>query len=443
MENRNTKPRLLLFTASAIALACPATLSAQTATDAASSEQNATQLAAEALEIQAGATSNSTAFGTLANTVQIETDGDKTDASLSIGYHRTRPIKTERSGGSFDVTTATDSFTVTVSAPLGKGGKPSVFDFDKLGDGTSIEFKGVRYWGTAHFLDNGNPASMQQIENRKVGRCIYGESGKWAEKQGDFAKAQKINTQFRSELATALSANQDQYDPALRLVTASSDAGVKSLATELLSCIGAAEKPTLGSADDYITAADSQAVRNLRGGLSFVGASGTIARTNYEFIVQTPLGKDDVSHTGYKVQAFGGYIFPSGKVSLGGGIAYSRTYKPGDDVQLCAPNGVGAQIACFNGPLGTPAQTNRYTLSGEMRWRLPLPMFSNDAAIGFAPRVGYEFNSHSTQFELPIYFVPEKGKKSLNGGVRFAYNTGSKDFAFGLFVGVPFSIFYN
>ena len=432
---------------SSVAFLCsPAAANAQNANSAAtetSVEQQAAKLAAEALDIQAGATTNSSAFGTLANSIQIETDGDTTNATLSLGYHRTRPIHTKRNGSSLDVTTTTDSFTVTVAAPLGKGGKPSLFDFDKLGDGTSIEFKGVRYWGTAHFLNNEDPAGMQQIENRKIGRCIYGESEKWAAKQPDYAKAQKTNLQFRNELSSALIANQGQYDPALRVVTGSPDAGANGLATELLSCIGAAEKPTLGSADDYITPSDAAATRKLRSGLVFLGMSGTVARTNYEFIVQSPLGKDDVSHTGYKTQVFGGYVFPSGRVSLAGGFAYARKYKAADDAQLCEPNGVGAQIACYTGPLGAPTRTNRYTFSGEIRWRLPLPMISKDASIGLAPRVSYEIKSNSALIELPIYLAPAKGTTTLNGGVRVAYNTGDKDFAFGLFVGVPFSLFFN
>ena len=424
----------------------PAAVNAQAASGGAvgsSIEQQAVELAAEALDIQTGATTNSPAFGTLANSIQIETDGDDTNATLSLGFHRTRPVRTKHNGTSFDVTTVTDSLTVTVSAPLGKGGKPSLFDFDKLGDGTSVEFKGVRYWGSAHFLDNEDPAGMQQIENRKIGRCIYGESEKWAAKQPDYAKAQKTNLQFRNELSSALIANQGQYDPALRVVTGSPDVGAKGLATELLSCIGAAEKPSLGSADDYITPSDAAATRKLRSGLVFLGMSGTVARTNYEFVVQSPLGKDDVSHTGYKTQVFGGYIFPSGKVSFAGGFAYARKYKAADDVQLCAPNGVGSQIACYTGPLGAPTRTNRYTFSGEIRWRLPLPMLSKDAAIGLAPRVSYEIKSNSALIELPIYLAPAKGTTTLNGGVRVAYNTGDKDFAFGLFVGVPFSLFFN
>ena len=431
---------------SSVAFLCsPATANAQNANSAAtetSVEQQAAKLAAEALDIQAGATTNSSAFGTLANSIQIETDGDTTNATLSLGYHRTRPIHTKRNGSSLDVTTTTDSFTVTVAAPLGKGGKPSLFDFDKLGDGTSIEFKGVRYWGTAHFLDNEDPAGTQQIENRKDGRCIYGESDKWAAMQPDYAKAQKINLQFRNELALALSKNKGDYQIALREVARDEKSEAKELANALLSCIGG-ENPTLGSADDYTMPEDAAATRKLRSGLIFLGMSGTVARTNYEFIVQSPLGKNDVSHTGYKTQVFGGYVFPSGRVSLAGGFAYARKYKAADDAQLCEPNGVGAQIACYTGPLGAPTRTNRYTFSGEIRWRLPLPMISKDASIGLAPRVSYEIKSNSALIELPIYLAPAKGTTTLNGGVRVAYNTGDKDFAFGLFVGVPFSLFFN
>lgn len=442
MKNLVRTAGSLLASTNALMLAFASPAQAQSA-NASQASSDAASLMAEATTIQASATSNSPTFGTLANTVQIETDGDKTNATLSLGYRRTKPIRQVRNGSSFDVTSATDSLSVTVSAPLGKGGKPSVFDFDKLGDGTSVEFKAVRYWGTAHFLDNNDPASMQQIENRKNGRCIYGESDRWAARQSDFAKAQKTNLRFRRELDTALGGTTHDYAPALQIVTGSADAEVKGLASELLSCIGAVEKPTLGSADDYITAEDRQATQSLRSGTKFFGISGAMSRTNYEFVVQTPLGKDDVSHTGYKTQMFGGYIFPSGNFSLGGGFAYARRYTPADEVELCGPNAIPSQTQCFTGPLGAPSRSNAYTFSGELRWRLPLPMLSENAAIGIAPRASYEIKSDSALLELPIYFVPEKGKSSLSGGIRMAYNTGKKDFAIGLFVGVPFSIFYN
>lgn len=436
---------------SAFALFAPHAGFAQTspASEAAvmTADEQAKQLSDEALEIQAGGTKDSPAFGSLGNAFQIETETGEATATLTIGYHRTSPTGQKREKNGLKVTTASDSYTVTASAPLGKNGKPSLFDFDKLGDGTSLEFKGMRYWGSATFLPNNDPGSMQFIENRRNGRCIYGESDKWTLKQPNFEAAQKTNSAFRIELQKALDESQGDYDVALGKLASSENEKVKELATALLSCTGA--EGSMGSATDYTLESESAAISKLRGnGLVFLGVSGKITRTNYEFLVPTPLAKDDVSHTNYKVQVFGGKVFASGRVSWTGAFSYARSYKLDDDVQLCEPNGVGNQIACFTGPLGAPIQANRYTASSEVRWRIPLPMISEHAAIGLAPRVSYEIKSDSAMLELPVYFAPGKGTKSLNGGIRFAYNTdsdgsGKDDFAFGLFVGVPFSIFTN
>ncbi len=424
-------------------LTAPAALAGE-GSPASIDENEAVRLQAEALELQQGGPASAPAFGTIGSAVQIETSEGETQATLVIGFQRSRPGKTREANGIKTVSTVTDSYSVTASAPLGKNGNPSIFDIDKLGDGTSIEVKGVRYWGSARFRNNDDPNSMQRIDNNRTGRCIYGESDKWAARQGDYRKAQKANTGFRTALAAALDKAQNQYDPALRQVADSAEGDVKELAIALFSCIGAAENPTLASAEDYTLASERAAIRSLRGsGLWFLGVSGKVSRTNYEYVVQTPLAGADISHTNYRLQAFGGKVFASGRVSANASFGYTRTHKPNDPVKLCEPNGIGAQIACFEGPLGAPVRADRYTLAGEVRWKLPLPMISRNAAIGFAPRVSYELESKSTLIELPIYFAPAKGKSALTGGLRMGYDTKSDDFAIGLFIGVPFSIFYD
>jgi hypothetical protein len=155
-----------------------------------------------------------------------------------------------------------------------------------------------------------------------------------------------------------------------------------------------------------------------------------------------PLANADVSLTGYKFETFGGVISRSGLVSGIASFSYGRSLTPGDDVHLCEPRGVGSQIQCFTGPIGPPIKTERYTIAGEARILAPLKGALKGNSVGFAPRASYEIKSNAWNFELPIYLASDE-KKNLNGGIRFAYDTGKKDFAFGLFVGVPFSIFYN
>lgn len=178
-------------------------------------------------------------------------------------------------------------------------------------------------------------------------------------------------------------------------------------------------------------------------GVWYLGLNGTLARSNYGYLTQTPLTKSEVSKTKYKVQGFGGWIFPSGNASLTGWFSYARTFTPGEDVELCAPNGVGSQIQCFTGALGAPVQSDRYTVGGEARVLFALGRSADSAKIGIAPTVSYEVKSDAFYLELPVYLAPAKDGKRLNGGVRMAYDTSKDDFAIGLFVGVPFSIFFN
>ena len=61
--------------------------------------------------------------------------------------------------------------------------------------------------------------------------------------------------------------------------------------------------------------------------------------------------------------------------------------------------------------------------------------------VAFAPQVTYRFEDNNVGVEVPIYLVPDKDGK-LSGGMKAVYNSKGDEFAVGLFVGVPFSIFY-
>ena len=80
-----------------------------------------------------GGTSSSSTFSTLAPAFQIETSGDDTNATVSMSFSISSPeepktLPNEATTLTFGTTTAN----IAASAPLGKNGKPSLFDFDRL-----------------------------------------------------------------------------------------------------------------------------------------------------------------------------------------------------------------------------------------------------------------------------------------------------------------------
>lgn len=415
-------------------------LSAQGAADAAAAQT----LHDEGLAILAGGSTDASSFGTIVNAFHLETTGDKTSASLAIGFHRTHPTGDKPDGASRLVTSATDSFSLVVTAPLGENSEPSVFDFRHPGNDTSVELKAVRYWGTVRFDRNDDPNGLQVIENNRQGRCIYGETQKWAQGENDLAAAQKTVLQFLKALDQTLPQTQGLYDPALQEVAEKGAKEIQPLAQALESCIGIASKGGLGSPAAYTKPEEAQSIRGSRsGGLWFLGMAGAFSRAKYKFLTQAPLANSKITHNTYETKAFGGHVFGSGNVSLSGSLAYGRSYEPAASVQLCEPNGIGSQLACFTGPSGPPARTDEYIGAVELRWQLALPGVAKGTFVGIAPRISYEIKSKSALIDVPIYFVPSKDANSLNGGLRFGYNTADKEFGIGLFVGVPFSLFFN
>ena len=441
------RPGTLCF-AAAFALANGSAARAQTAdqlaVQAAADTAAAQKLHDEGLAILAGGSKDSTSFGTVVNAFHLETTGDKTSAALALGFHRTHPTSDKPDGTSRRVTSATDSLSLVVTAPLGQDGAPSVFDFHHPGNDTSVELKAVRYWGTVRFDRNDDPNGLQVISNNAVGRCVYGEAQKWALGENDLAAAEKIHLQFLKALAETLPQTQGLYDPALREVADHGAKEIQPLALALESCINITNKGGLASAAAYIKPEEAKAISGSRaGGLWFLGVAGSFSRAKYKFITQAPLANSKVSHNNYEAKAFGGHVFGSGNLSLSGSLAYGRSYESGASVQLCEPNGVGSQLACFTGPLGPPARTDEYIGAMEVRWQLALPGVGKGTFVGIAPRISYEIKSNSALIDVPIYFIPSKDTNSLNGGLRFGYNTADKEFGIGLFVGVPFSLFFN
>lgn len=411
-------------------------------------DANQKKLEQRAQQVMNGGSIGAPTYGTLASAILVSTDADDTNATVSLNFKRSHPVgEGRRKDGSSAIhyNYASDSFSIAASAPLGKSGKPSLFDFDKLGDGTSLKFGFARYSGSYLYRPSSDPESNITRTNGLLNKCIDVGSGLWVSKQPDKAAALKIALSLREKVDSIVTSNpKTGYGAALYELSKSEDKDLPPLVNFLgQQCASWPGDDHSGGEVLSALLQEGETLERDEGikGLWFFGGSGTIARTDYGYLLQSPLIKSDVSKTNYKVTAYGGWILPSGKASLTASFTYVRTFDPGDDVQLCEPNGVGLQIACLTAPLGAPTPIKRYVLAGEGRYLWKLGKSDGAAVIGLAPRASYEWKSKAFLFELPIFLAPDKDGKHLNGGIRFAYDTGENDFGFGLFVGVPFSVF--
>jgi hypothetical protein len=397
-----------------------------------------------AAAVTAGGSSASATFGNLASAIQIETTSDAANAVLAFNIDRSHPVGSARrlENGASRFTFATDTLSFIASAPLGKGGQPSRFDFDRLGDGTSLQVGLARYWGSVDYFPAADVNSLPALQSRLENRCVDAASGVWVSKQANEVEARGTADALRIQIDKLKQSRGAGPAFALSEAKKSTDAKVAALAVIIeVQCVTEVEGKTL--LERYGDTEDKEVHRASRpSGLWVLGGSAKVSRTSYDYLTESPLANASISRTGYKFETFVGRIFGSGRVSTIGSFSYGRSLKPGDPVQRCEPNGIGTQLGCFTGPIGPPTETNRYTLSGEIRYFLPVSGVPAMPGIGFAPRVSYEVRSKGALFELPVFFASSKAG-ALNGGLRAAYNTSDRDFVFGLFVGVPFSIFYQ
>lgn len=409
--------------------------------------------AGKALKDRAGAalsggTADSPTFSGLDSAFQIETSQDDTDATLAISFARSHEVGRARAAadGSRRLTFATDSFQVKATAPLGKNGKPSVFDFEKLGDDTTLKLTVSRYVGSVLHRRLADPQSTAAIAARVQDACLKKETDAWIDDADDAAKARAAATAYSAAYESAKAQRQGESQTAspsylMEFVADKDDDTIDDLAEHLFAHCANTEtmRPLVRK---YGSEADIAGYDGWNaGGLWFFGASTEIGRSNYTFLVPATFMEDSSSRTSYKGQFFAGHVARTGLSSLQASFSYSRAYTEQDPVQLCQPNGMGAQQQCLSGAAGPPARTNKYIAAAEFRQLFDLAEHGSIPRVGIAPRLSYDFKRDAMLVDLPIYLASNKDRL-LNGGVRFGYDTGKKDFAFGLFVGAPFSIFF-
>lgn len=170
----------------------------------------------------------------------------------------------------------------------------------------------------------------------------------------------------------------------------------------------------------------------------FVGGHAAFGRKSFSFLDRTAFVIQDKTKGEYELSAFGGIIGGDGLWSLRTGVTHARTYEAQDEVQLCQPTGTPGQLQCLSGPDGAPDRTKVTALTLEARRLFTIP--GTKSRIGVAPEFAFDPDDSEYTIEVPIYFVPDKDGK-LTGGVQFSYGSKKDDLVFGLFVGVPFTVF--
>jgi hypothetical protein len=173
--------------------------------------------------------------------------------------------------------------------------------------------------------------------------------------------------------------------------------------------------------------------------LTFMGLDASIGSKDYEYLDRGGFKLASASKTSWEVGAYGGFLSADLTFSLRGRIVYGREVKLPDEATICHAVPGDPKEHCVTGPDGAPTRGKTGLASIETRHVLSI---GPDTRIALAPQIAYRFKDKEFGAELPIYLAPDE-KGALNGGVKLAYASKEDEFSIGLFIGVPFSIFYQ
>lgn len=182
----------------------------------------------------------------------------------------------------------------------------------------------------------------------------------------------------------------------------------------------------------------------LPGDIEFFGIKGKASQTDFSYLDQAAFATKDETRFSFTLTALYGRLLASGRTSLTASFTYGRNDKADDDITLCQPVNA-TQTRCITAAGGPPKRMTRSVLSFEAR-----QAFGGEAGpfrLAVAPLISYDLKNEDFAADFPIYLIGD-GNGKLRGGFRITYENAKKatggrkdDVKFGVFVGVPFSLF--
>ena len=385
--------------------------------------------------ISEGSPDGRAAAGFSSSNVQFTSENGETSFSIAASFDL-QSYSGQGSDGYYHVSRTRMS--AVGSAPIdgeGKGGK--LFAGDSLVSGSKLKLS-VTHLSTV-VGDGGNSGPQIAAAYR---RCVSQNSTLWAQAQSDqnaaLGSAGAFAAQLNDKLATKADVN---FDKLFDDVAKSGDVG--KFVTQ--ACSPNAEGTKLDDAYDLIKTYGDDALTFRRrflpdnAKLTFWGIDASMGRDDHTYLDRVAFKLPSQPRTSWEVGAYYGMINSDLTFSLRGRVVYGQTYKDNDEAQICRTVSIPAGPECIKGPDGAPLRQRSGLASVEAR---KLVTVSDRTQIAIAPQVTYRTEDKNVGVEVPIYLVPDKDGK-LSGGIKAVYNSKGDEFAVGLFVGVPFSIFYN
>ncbi len=184
----------------------------------------------------------------------------------------------------------------------------------------------------------------------------------------------------------------------------------------------------LGDLDGLVGSARVQATytTNTTTAGSFYSFSGTLSQPSFTYRDTSALERHTIVHTGYAIEAGGGYRLAA--MTVNGSVRWEQSYRARTSHNVCAPAtfGPSGTETCADMVLGAPFTRDRTIASISGAWSVG----GNGAA---RLTISQDLQRGTTGVDLPVWIIANAAG-GLAGGVRFGYRTNSRQVTVALFV---------
>lgn len=376
------------------------------------------------------------------NFTSLQFTQDQGDTSLSLAL--SFDLGTYRNSGPADVAgnrfkVGRTKIGVVGTVPIDKNGDASkLFQGDSLVSGSKIKLS------VTHFSAKlGNGGEGWRLLGSAYVNCIKGQRTSWQVAHGHDDDAFFADLALELEQASRANGSGKTYDTLMR---EANDKGAAGVAVQACKPSSTNANGLMNSYDlmrKYGGEANATSYRRLfvddNAKLHFWGLDASMGRDDRSFLDRTQFKLTSAPRTTWEVGAYYGIINSDLTMSARARLVYGQSYKDNDEAEICRTVSIPAGDECIKGPDGAPIRQRTGLASVEGRKVLTV---NDKTQIAIAPQVTYRFEDKNVGVEVPIYLVPDEEGK-LSGGIKAVYNSKGDEFAVGLFVGVPFSIFFD
>ncbi len=380
---------------------------------------------------------------------QITSDDSNISLDFAISRSRahaprSRQITSGPNSGDYRVNTGFSRFSLKGSIPLNKDEENAVLDFKKFGNNGKIS---LSYSSFGSKLVAGKKRYDKTILLAAI--CIEKAGEMWLDNRDLISAVQKRSTiqdYLNIYYKKVRESENMPWDQGVNDALASGgSADFNAILTPKCKKSGTAGHD-IGNDNDLgriyapsLPRRDYNLFKNAylnRESHSYWGADASLGYNQFDVIDQSAFRTRTEERVGFDFNAYYGKVWLGGDASVRLSGGYTRGYEPADEASVCAPPDANGQSECIAGQDGKPDRIE--TGYAELAGRFILARDENGKPkMGIAPKVSYKIEDKDFFFELPVYLQKNSESGGLDAGIRIGYDTGSKKFGVGGFIGVP------